>query len=102
MKINQKLTLGFLSIALLVGVVGYLAVNASQKTLQESIGEDSVTLAVETMNKIDRDIYARIEGMQVYAKAVLLAKQANASSEKGDKKWPKKNKGKNPKHGCGF
>ncbi len=85
MKINQKLTLGFLSIALLVGVVGYLAVNASQKTLQESIGEDSVTLAVETMNKIDRDIYARIEGVQVYAEAMLILFEDQA-------RWRIKNK----------
>lgn len=42
MKIKQKLTLGFVSVAILVVIVGYLSVSASQKALQKQIGEDSV------------------------------------------------------------
>ncbi len=33
MKIRQKITLGFASIALLIGLVGYVCLSASQKTL---------------------------------------------------------------------
>ena len=67
MKINQKLTLGFLSVALLVGLVGYISVAASQKTLQKSIGENSVLLATEILDKIDRNLYDKIERFQGFA-----------------------------------
>lgn len=67
MKISQKLTLGFLSTALLVAVIGYLSVGASRKSLQKSIGENSVSLAVELMDKIDRNLYNRIERFQSFS-----------------------------------
>jgi len=72
MKIRQKLILGFVSIASLVGVVGIMCVNTSQRALQKSIGESSVALAVETMDKIDRNIYYTIEEFQAYCCELVL------------------------------
>jgi len=66
MKIKQKLTWGFISIALLVAVVGYISVNASQRALQKSIGLVSGVLAKEIVEQIDRNIYNRIEICQEY------------------------------------
>ncbi len=66
MKITQRLVLGFLTVSLLIGFVGYVSINASQKVLQKSIGENSVMLARETLDKIDRDIYHRIERWRLY------------------------------------
>ena len=67
MKLSQKLILGFVSVALLVAVVGYISVGASQKALQKTIGENSVLLAQETLGAIDRIIYRRIERWQSYS-----------------------------------
>ncbi len=72
MKIRQKLILGFVGIASLVGIVGIMCVNASQRALQKSIGESSVALAVETMDKIDRHIYHTIEDFQAYRSDLIL------------------------------
>ncbi len=85
MKIRQKLILGFVGIASLVGVVGIMCVNTSQRALQKSIGENSVTLAVETMDKIDRHIYHTIEDFQAYCTSLLLQQtvaQSNRVFEK--------------------
>ncbi len=70
MKIGNKLTLGFIGIALLIGVVGFISVNTSQKTLQRTIGENSADLARDILDKIDRDIYHRIEQLQIYVEDV--------------------------------
>ena len=72
MKIGHKLILGFLIVAMLVGVVGYIAVNTSQMSLKKNIGELSAALAVETIDKIDRHIYSRIEEFQAYSKDLTL------------------------------
>ncbi|HCO95348.1 MAG TPA: hypothetical protein DIU00_15600 [Phycisphaerales bacterium] len=72
MKIRQKLILGFVGIASLVGIVGIMCVNTSQRALQKSIGESSVALAVETMDKIDRHIYHTIEEFQAYCSDLIL------------------------------
>ncbi len=72
MKIIHKLSLGFLLIILLIWIFGYFAISTSQQALQTSIGEDSASLAVEVLNKMDRLIYDRIEIFQVYSKDLIL------------------------------
>jgi hypothetical protein len=47
MKISRKLTFGFVSIALMITVIGYISINASQKVLQKIIGKSSITLAAK-------------------------------------------------------
>ena len=65
MKIRTRLILGFLTVSLLVGLVGLSSVYISQQYLEKTIGENSILLAEETLNKIDRSIYARIEQLQL-------------------------------------
>ena len=72
MKIRLKLFLGFLSIAFLVMLAGYFSSNTSQKALQRSIEENTLTLAVETLDKIDRNIFNRIEGFQAYSTDLII------------------------------
>ncbi len=60
MKIRHKLTLGFVSIALLIGAVGFISLRIGQTMLQKAIGENSATLASQLLDKIDRTIYKRI------------------------------------------
>ncbi len=67
MTIRKKLILGFLTLALLVMVVGLVSVYASQKVLQKRIQNESVALATNILGHIDRTIYLRIEQLQAYA-----------------------------------
>jgi len=85
MKISQKLTLGFLSTALLVAVVGYISIDASQKALQESIGEQSAALAAKMLEHIDRCIYNRIETFQEYSKDLITQRVISESNEEFEK-----------------
>ena len=85
MKIRQKLILGFVGIASLVGVVGIMCVNTSQRALQKSIGESSVALAVETMDKIDRNIYYTIEEFQAYCNDLVLQETIAKSNREFEK-----------------
>ncbi len=82
MKVTHKLLLGFVSIALLTMVVGDISINTSQKTLREAIGQDFVTLSVETLDKIDRHIYMIVERLQIYSKSLAYNKQLIKSNEK--------------------
>ena len=67
MKISKKLILGFLTFAILITAVGLISVYASQKVLQKRIQNESVALAANILNHIDRTIYLRIEQLQAYA-----------------------------------
>jgi len=80
MRIRQKLVLGFVGTATLVGIVGLICLNASQKILNKSIGESSVALAVETIDKIDRQIYNAIEEFQIYSTDLTLQEAVAASN----------------------
>ncbi|MBW2990742.1 HAMP domain-containing protein [Candidatus Woesearchaeota archaeon] len=66
MKISQKLLLGFFGVIFLVGIMTHFSITTSQKALQKSIGESSIALAVEMLDKIDRDIFNRIERWEAY------------------------------------
>jgi len=63
--------LAFASFALLIWVVGHLAVNTSQNALQKSIGESSASLAGELVDEIDRDLYNKIERFQSFGDSSL-------------------------------
>ncbi len=107
MKISQKLFLGFVAIALLIVFIGFLYINASQKALQKSIGENSLILAQEVLDKIDRSIYYRIERWKAYAmsnprlnQTVLFSNQEfekldniQAYINQKDKEWVSAQKG---------
>lgn len=81
MRISHKLILGFLAVSLLVGVIGYICVNRSQKALQKAIGESSISLAVEVLSAIDRGIYNRIEEFQAYTEDLESQKIVIESNE---------------------
>ena len=85
MKIRQKLILGFAGIASLVGIVGIMCVNTSQRALQKSIGESSVALAVETMDKIDRNVYYTIVEFQAYCSDLVFQETIAKSNREFEK-----------------
>lgn len=82
MKIRQKLVLVFAGTASLVGIVGLICLDVSQRTLNKSIGESSVALAVETIDKIDRQINAAIVEFQVYSTDLTLQEAVAVSNHK--------------------
>ena len=87
MKIRQKLTLGFVSIAILVAIAGYITINKSQKALEKNIGQESATLAVEILDTIDRNIYKVVEHLEVHTKDLAKEErllESNANFERLD------------------
>ncbi len=81
MKIITKLILSFLFLSLLIFAVGYYSANKSQEILQKTIGENSVTLAQETADKIDRYIFSRVDELRVYSKDLTLQEGIAKSNE---------------------
>jgi PAS domain S-box-containing protein len=82
MKIGHKLTLGFFGLALLMAGLGYFALRTSRTTLEEAIGKNS---AEQILDKISRNIYRRVEEIQVLAADELVQKYlplSNAQFEK--------------------
>ena len=55
-RISTKLTIGFMTIVLMMVVLSYYSVTTSQKYLQSSIGNESVLLSKEIMRRIDKII----------------------------------------------
>ncbi|MCK4751920.1 MAG: PAS domain S-box protein [Planctomycetes bacterium] len=84
MKVKQKLALGFTSVALMVAGIGYISVKTTRETLQETIGQKSVTTAAETLDRIDRNIFRRIEEARILANSLSLDKYASLSNKKFD------------------
>ncbi|MBN1931015.1 MAG: PAS domain S-box protein, partial [Desulfobacterales bacterium] len=87
MKIKQKLTLGFLTVAILIAIVGFLSITVSQKILKKKIGESNATLASKILEAIDKNIYARIETFQEYSSHIELQQpilRSNSTFEKLD------------------
>jgi len=80
LKIGEKLILGFLSVALLVVTAGYISASKSQKALQNSIGQASVTLATEVARYIDVSIYKRIETFEEYARNPAVQQAVSQSN----------------------
>ena len=80
MNIKQKLVIAFTAIASLVIAVGYFSTYASEKALQKSIGDNSLVLAVETMDKVDRELAHIIEEFQHYCKDPVLQQTISESN----------------------
>ncbi|MDD4954582.1 MAG: ATP-binding protein [Candidatus Omnitrophica bacterium] len=66
MRIGQKISLGYWVVILLVGLLSTLGIYISQRALRETIGTTTVLLAQEMVDKIDRNIYRRIETLQQF------------------------------------
>lgn len=106
MKIGKKLAFGFGAIILIIGVTSYFAISVSQKALERSIGNSSVLLARNILDKIDRHLYYRITDMEEFfsesavVDAVILANgeysklsDIDKYIEEQDKEWARQPKG---------
>ena len=84
MKIRQKLLLGFILIALLIVIVGFVSVYTGRAILQKSIGQNSVILVENIMRDIDVRVYSRIEDLQVYSGHLVLQEAVKKSNREFD------------------
>jgi HAMP domain-containing protein len=85
MRIKTKILFGFLAVAFLLIFVELISINVSQSELERSIGSTSALLASDLIDKIDRDIYARIEYCEALTTRPLLRQSVMASNELFDK-----------------
>ena len=84
-SIRKKLLVGFFVISLLSAVLGHTAISSSNDALFEVIGRSSVTLADETIDKIDRVIDNQLTHWSFVAHScLLLSKSLSASNEEFD------------------
>jgi len=66
MRIGQKISLGYWTVIILVGILSCFGIYLSQRALQQTIGTTTVLLAQEMVDKIDRNIYRRVEALQQF------------------------------------
>ncbi|MFH1768109.1 MAG: PAS domain S-box protein [Candidatus Omnitrophota bacterium] len=85
MKIGYKLTAGFLVVLTFVLVSGCFAVLTGRKILQDTIGKDSMIMAENIIDKIDRDINDRIREYQIYSADLVLRQAILESNEEFNK-----------------
>jgi signal transduction histidine kinase len=85
--ISAKLMISFGVIAVLLAALALYSAIVSQKTLEESVGRNSLILVQEMLTRIDQSIYYRMEELQKYANREDLQKillESNTDFEKLD------------------
>jgi len=85
MKIGKKISLGYGLVILLVGLLSCFGIYLSQRALKKTIGRTTVLLAQEMTNKIDRNIYRRIEGLQQFLNDTTVRETVIFANDEYDK-----------------
>jgi len=80
-SIGRKLVFAFMVILVFSAVSSYLSITASRSALETAVGENSVFLAQEAMDKIDRSIYSRAEELQAYSLSPVLQEALKKSNQ---------------------
>lgn len=81
-KIKFRIILSFIAIVLLIAIFVYFFVaNMAEEVMKKTIGKSSVSLAQETMDKIDKTIYSRIEEWQLYMSFSAMRQAINESNK---------------------
>jgi len=84
-RIRNKLITVFLIFILFFGIIGYISLDISKSALEKEIGENSILLAKQTLDKIDRDIYNKIEEFQYYCKQSSIIEACSESNQEFEK-----------------
>jgi len=85
LTIGAKLAIGFGAVAAFVVIMALYSVTISQKTLEKSIGRNSLFLAEEMLKRMDQSIHASIEELRRRSKGGLLQEtilESNADFKK--------------------
>ncbi|MFA5239216.1 MAG: ATP-binding protein [Phycisphaerae bacterium] len=64
MKIREKIISGYISIILLICIIGYFSIYVGKKMLTKTVEEYTVAMAHTTLDKIDRVIQGRVEQIE--------------------------------------
>jgi hypothetical protein len=79
--ISVKLIGGFFSVLVLVFISGVYSITITRQALQDAVGKSSVFLAEDTLQQIDKDIFLKIEGIQIFVKDEMVQRTLSASNE---------------------
>ena len=80
MKLIHKLVIGFLLVALLNGITGYLAVNYSRGLLNQTYRVTIESIASDILDGVEREIQSKIEIFLAYSHNLLLQKAIKKSN----------------------
>ena len=80
MRIGTRLFLSFFLILLIMAGAGFYMVGVYQNALRDAVGQGSVFLAEDKIRHIDKDIFQRIEEIQLYSNNFLLRKALQESN----------------------
>jgi PAS domain S-box-containing protein len=72
-------------VLLVLVALAYYSVSISQKSLKESVGNSSIFLAEEILNRIEQNIFLKVEELQKYSKGSLLQKTVLESNREFEK-----------------
>ncbi|MFH1479106.1 MAG: ATP-binding protein [Candidatus Omnitrophota bacterium] len=102
MRIVAKLTIAFLGVAFLVFIIGYISTAMVQKALKSNIGETSIIISSEALDKVDQAIYRMAQLTKLYAHSLTHYRVFSGSNkefesmeniqayiEKVEKEWAK-------------
>ncbi|MBN1870619.1 MAG: HAMP domain-containing protein [Candidatus Omnitrophica bacterium] len=84
MKIRQKSILGPMGLAVLIGIVTYISIQKIQDSLVKAIGNGATVLAQETLDKIDRNIYLRLEDILLVSEGLKVQEAIIQSNQEFD------------------
>lgn len=81
-SIRAKLILAFFLALLLTVGFGIYSLSISRLAVRQAVGRSSLFLAEDTMGRIDKDIFLRIEEIQLRSKGALLQGELLGSNQK--------------------
>lgn len=84
LSIRTKLVLAFFLILFATVAFELYLLFITQSVLRQTVGQDSVSLAVDTIGRIDKDIYLKIEEIQLYSQDVSLESALKESNKAFD------------------
>jgi len=84
-NIGTKILGSFLAILLLVVILGFYTLSTNQKALGEAVGQGSVFLVEDTIQRIDRSIFLKLEELEKFKSDLLLQSTLKESNEEFEK-----------------
>ena len=84
-RIGTKLIAGFMLLVLMIVAMAIYSINISQKFLRQSVVKSSISLAEETLKRINQDIYHKIEALQTHSGHLLLQETLSESNSEFEK-----------------
>lgn len=79
--IGKKLLTSFSAILILVVVIGLYILSNNQKALEQAVGQGSVFLVEDIIQRIDKGIFLKLEEMERFSSDPLLQKELKLSNE---------------------